>query len=83
MVEVVASSQRRTEYPIVQPGYFAPIRESEGKQWVSSSELSANLIGAQVLADQTERHCGADWAKLNPVKRIVRVAIVEIVETRS
>jgi len=65
---------------VAQRGYYAPVRQTEGREWISPNELASLLGIAQNLAFETERKCGEGWAKANPVVRIARVEIVEIAD---
>ncbi len=61
---------------LVQNHNWGVIRKTEGREWYSTIQPIREMAESQ--AETENRQCGVEWAKVNPVQRIVRVEIKEI-----
>ncbi len=53
---------------ITQKSWCAIRRTADsGKEWIPTSSVGAIMDEARRLAAEDDRHCGPDWARLNPV----------------
>lgn len=60
--------------------FWAPVRLTEGEEWIDTSCMSSLASDAGVRAAQTNKDCGDSWAKANPVSRFARVKTMEVPE---
>lgn len=59
--------------------FFCIVRETEGREWFDMSTINPIRSISQNIADETN-HEMPYWAEGNPIKRIVKVRIEEVVE---
>jgi hypothetical protein len=59
---------------------FMAVRKTEGREWLDVDTLSTTDDGAKQLVKKWDEGI-PDWAKVNPVVRIVKVRIEEIEES--
>lgn len=55
---------------------YAPIRKTEGREWILSDEIHALPELARGAASKLDGEIPG-WARVNPVVRVVRVLIIE------
>jgi hypothetical protein len=63
---------------LVQTGYWAAVRKTEGREWATPSEIGADHDTVQLMVQATNRKIGEAWAKNNPCISIVKVEIREV-----
>ncbi len=51
------------------------VRRTEGREWIPTSSISPAMDECRRLAAEDDRHCGADWARDNPVVAVCPVTL--------
>ncbi len=56
---------------------YAPVRRTDGKEWISTGEVAPLPEMARAAAAESDRKCGASWVRANPVVRFVVLSVSE------
>jgi hypothetical protein len=65
---------------VVQNGYWAAIRETDGRRWIDMSTISNGYPEVQEKIREVNAGCGEAWAKVNPAKWIGPIVISTVGE---
>jgi hypothetical protein len=57
---------------------YAVIRRTEGKCWFDLESVYALPLQALERARSVDAKCGPTWAKVNPIVRVVKIALLEV-----